>query len=152
MHAHTLVAAIVLKVSDRPSAATIWSLADIAYIAIHLVSYPDPDFYSSGWITSPLREKWVWENAQVYSFLRLFCRRDVISNVTSNSSVMRCYASTYQYLFNYCNMNRCKVCVAPVLECNKRRRLDSPQSEHCRALVGLACNVAIGITKNDAAI
>ena len=50
-------------------------------------------------------------------------------------------------------MNRCKVCVAPVLrECNKRRRLDSPQSEHCRALVGLACNVAIGITKNDAAI
>ena len=51
---------------------------------------------------------------------------------------------------NYCNMNRCKVCVAPVLECKERRRLDSPQSEHCRAvLVGLACDV--GITTNDAA-
>ena len=47
-------------------------------------------------------------------------------------------------------MNRCKVCVAPVLECKERRRLDSPQSEHCRAvLVGLACDV--GITTNDAA-
>ena len=37
-------------------------------IQVMVVSYPDPDFHSSGWITSPLREKWVWENAQVYSF------------------------------------------------------------------------------------
>ena len=25
-----------------------------------VVSYPDPNFHSCGWITSPLREKWVW--------------------------------------------------------------------------------------------
>ena len=25
-----------------------------------VVSYPDPYFHSSGWNTSPLREKWVW--------------------------------------------------------------------------------------------
>ena len=25
-----------------------------------LISYPDRSFHSYGWITSPLREKWVW--------------------------------------------------------------------------------------------
>lgn len=47
-------------------------------------------------------------------------------------------------------MNRCKVCVAPVLDCKERRRLDASSSEHCRAvLVDLACND--GTTRNDAA-
>lgn len=46
-------------------------------------------------------------------------------------------------------MNRCKLCVAPVLNCKDRRLLSSQQSEYYAAvLVDLACEA--GIARNDA--
>ena len=33
-----------------------------------VVSYPDPDSHSCGWITSPLRGKWVWDFRTQKSF------------------------------------------------------------------------------------
>ena len=46
-------------------------------------------------------------------------------------------------------MNRCKLCVVPVLNAKDRRRLPSPSSEYCReALTGLA--IEFSTAKMDA--
>ena len=46
-------------------------------------------------------------------------------------------------------MNRCKLCVAPVLDSKKRRLLSSQESErNAAALVDLACEA--GVARNEA--
>ena len=46
--------------------ALAWKITAIISMA-SLVSYPDPDSHSCGWITSPLRGKRVWRTAVLNS-------------------------------------------------------------------------------------